>query len=65
GERPRLVAVNKIDAAPDTAGLEAWAIDHDVDLYRISAITGEGVDGLMHAVADEVERHERRAPDRR
>jgi GTP-binding protein len=63
--RPRLIAVNKVDALdPDAlAEITSWAGDAG-DVYLVSAITGEGLDGLLHAVADVVEEHVRRAPER-
>ncbi|HEX9643191.1 MAG TPA: GTPase ObgE [Acidimicrobiia bacterium] len=65
-DRPRLVAVNKIDAidVERLGDIRRWAEAATVALYEISAITGDGVDALLHAVADEVIRHERSAPDR-
>ena len=64
GQRSRLVAVNKSDIEPDIRGVQEWASRNDVDLFLISAISGDGVDALVHAIADEVQRHERQAPDR-
>jgi GTP-binding protein len=64
GSRPRLVALNKLDVEFNTTETLDWAKENDIDLHGISAISGEGVDVLMHAIADEVDRHERRAPDR-
>ena len=64
GSRPRLVVLNKTDVEPDVAEVERWANDERIDLHSISAISGDGVNTLMHAIADEVERHERRVPDR-
>ena len=62
--RPRVVVVNKIDAAADVAEITAWAARSALDTYLVSAVTGEGVESLMHAVADAVAEHEREAPDR-
>ncbi len=60
--RPRIVAVNKADLGPVGAG----AIEEQVDgpVHVVSAVTGEGLDGLMHAVADLVGEAERAAPER-
>ncbi len=60
--RPRIVAVNKADLGPVGAG----AIENQVDgpVHVVSAVTGEGLDGLMHAVADLVGEAERAAPER-
>jgi GTP-binding protein len=62
--RPEIVAVNKIDAVPDRRQLVAWAEQREERIYSISAVTGDGVDRLLHGIADEVERHERIAPER-
>ena len=62
--RPRLVAVNKRDALPDARDVLAWAESAGVTVYLISAVTGEGTEALMHAIADEVERTTRESPDR-
>lgn len=62
--RPRIVAVNKMDAVPDPAGIEAWAEESGGDVHLISAVDGEGLDRLMYAVADAVDLAVREAPDR-
>jgi GTP-binding protein len=62
--RPRLVALGKIDLVTDPAGPLAWAADRGMTIYPVSSVTGEGIERLMHAVADEVERHVREAPAR-
>ncbi len=62
--RPRVVVVNKIDAVADVAEITEWAARADLDTHLVSAVTGEGVESLMHAVADAVAEHEREAPDR-
>ncbi len=62
--RPRVVVVNKIDALADTDEITAWMAQADRDVHLVSAVTGEGIDALMHAVADAVAQHEREAPDR-
>jgi GTP-binding protein len=59
GARPRLVAVNKADVASADPGVAP-----DERVFSVSAVTGEGVDALMHAIADLVAQHEREAPDR-
>jgi GTP-binding protein len=58
------VVVNKIDAVADVAEIAEWGARSEFDVHAISAVTGEGVELLMHAVADAVARHEREAPDR-
>jgi GTP-binding protein len=60
--RPRIVALNKVDAVPDGSAPE---IDTDgAPLHRISGVTGQGVTELGHAIADAVAAAERAAPDR-
>jgi len=54
--RPRLVAVNKIDAVHDTGLDPSW--------FRISAVTGTGVAPLLHAIADNVETARQDTDDR-
>lgn len=62
--RPRLVAVNKQDVVDEADTIQEWAAREGVTVYPISAVTGEGTMTLMHAVADEVERHLRDTPER-
>ena len=57
-ERPRLVAVTKADLRiPDAVspGLRRAA----PGVTQISAVTGEGIEGLLHRIADAVDRSER------
>ena len=63
-ERPKIVALNKIDAIDDAAPYLEWAEREGFRLHPISAVTGEGVDELLHAIADLVAEAGRRAPDR-
>lgn len=65
GSRPRVVVCNKMDVEPEVADLEMWAREKGLQLHSISAISGDGVEALMHAIADEVELRERQVPDRR
>jgi len=53
--RPQLVLINKADL-----GLAG-----DVDALALSAMTGEGVNDALHAIADLVDQAEREAPIRR
>lgn len=62
--RPRLVAVNKQDVIDDADAIAAWSEQMGFFVYPVSAVTGEGTDLLMHAIADEVDRSEREMPDR-
>jgi GTPase len=55
--KPQLVAANKIDALdePDRLQrLERHLQERGVALYKISGVTGEGVDGLMEAAWREI-----------
>lgn len=56
-DRPRIVVANKIDA-PDTAEnverLRKKAQEDGVPFFAVSALTGEGMDGFIAAVASEV-----------
>lgn len=57
--RPRLVIVNKsdlVDVESPAKSLEA---------LQISAVTGDGVDDAIHAIADLVDEAERAAPERK
>ena len=56
-ERPQIVAVNKIDLQETQENLErieAAVAEAGYESYRISAVAGQGVDRLMHAVGDAV-----------
>jgi len=62
--RPVVVAVSKADlpgADEEAAGLESRL---DERVYLFSAVTGAGVDAVMHAVADAVDLADREAPER-
>jgi GTP-binding protein len=55
--KPQLVAANKIDALQDAAqvkALERRAKKEALRLYRISGVTGEGVDALLEAAWREI-----------
>ncbi len=57
--RPRIVAISKSELLGD-----AVAEVPRIATHRISALTGEGLDELMFAVAEAVDRAERAAPER-
>jgi GTP-binding protein len=63
-ERPRVIAVNKQDLSD--GGPEVQALEKVVGqpVFAISAITGAGIEPLLHAVADAVDLAVRRAPER-
>jgi GTP-binding protein len=56
-KKPVLVAASKMDVAnkDKLAKLRRYAKKHNLPLYPISAVTGEGVNKLTHAVAKKVE----------
>ena len=58
-ERPRVVAVSKMDLPEATAA--AQEID---DVFLFSSLTGEGVNELLFAIAAEVDSAERARPER-
>lgn len=62
--RRRLVALNKSDSVDSVDAYRQWAADLGIELHLISGITGEGVDAMLYAIAEEVEGHLREAPDR-
>jgi GTP-binding protein len=62
--RPYLVALAKTDTLDDLDEPLDWASQVGIELYAVSSVTGEGLDQLMFAIADEIERHVREAPDR-
>ena len=50
--KPTMVVATKMDAAdaPKVAKLERWCRQNDVDVIRISSVTGEGLEDLKHRV---------------
>jgi GTP-binding protein len=62
--RRRLVALNKTDALDDFDEYQEWADGLGIQLFRISGVTGDGLDPLLYALAEEIEQHVREAPDR-
>ncbi len=63
-QRPRVVALNKIDVFSDGSVESLSPGLKDIEFFSISAVTGEGVDELMYAVAEKVRGIERQGPDR-
>ena len=63
-QRPRLVAVNKTDVIADAAEIGRWAEERDLPVHLVSAVTGEGIDGLLYALSAAVEQTVREAPER-
>ncbi|NND02216.1 MAG: GTPase ObgE [Acidimicrobiia bacterium] len=62
--RPYLVSLSKTDTIDDVEEAMEWAERAGITLYPISSVTGDGLDQLMYAIADEVEEHVREAPER-
>ena len=56
--------VNKIDAVAERSDIEAWATDRGLEVHFISAVTGAGLIGLIHTIADRVDERVREAPER-
>ena len=62
--KPTIVVATKMDAAvpAKVKRLERWCRQNDLDMIKISSVTGEGLDELKHQVflklsaADEVRR---------
>jgi GTP-binding protein len=55
--KPQLVVANKMDAVADPAAvkqLERHVRKHDLPFFRISAVTGDGVDALLQAMWREI-----------
>jgi GTP-binding protein len=56
-EKPMIVVATKLDAAQDPeriAALERHAKDRGLPFYKISSVTGQGIDVLKRAMADAV-----------
>ena len=59
--RAEIVAVSKLDLGSVRSTVELLAAD-GVEPFVVSAVTGEGVEPLLHAIADAVDRAERDTP---
>jgi GTP-binding protein len=56
-EKPMIVVATKLDAAQDQeriSALEQHAAKHNLPFYKISSVTGEGIEALKRAMADAV-----------
>src|SRR5437868_2419267 len=62
--KPMIVAASKCDVANKTklAKLKKYAKSHSLELFPISAVTGEGVEKLKYAIAEKVEEVRRMTP---
>ena len=63
-DRPRVIAVNKIDLPDVEARIHAFAETARGPVHAVSAATGEGIEPLLHAVADAVDQAVRQTPER-
>ena len=54
--KPQLVAANKLDAVDDPERVTALAmrVGHELPFFRISAVTGDGVDALLEAAWQQI-----------
>lgn len=61
--KPMILAASKCDVANKTklAKLKRYAKSHGLELFPISAVTGEGVEKLKYAMAEKVEEVRRAA----
>ncbi len=63
-QRPRVIAVNKGDLPDVVPDVEVLEDEFGQRVFAISAITGSGIEPLLHAVADAVDLAVRQAPER-
>lgn len=61
---PQLVVLGKTDLVADNSVVRRVASEIGVPVHPVSAVTGEGVPELLHAIADLVDAAERVAPGR-
>jgi GTP-binding protein len=63
--KPMLVVASKLDATQDRVRLDAlraYCVARDLPFYAISSATGEGIPGLVRAMADALDRIPRLEP---
>ncbi|MDX1388493.1 MAG: GTPase ObgE [Acidobacteriota bacterium] len=65
--KPQIVVLTKSDVVPadSIAAVRAWAAKRDLACLVISAVTGDGIPELIHAVRDRLDRLPSPAPARR
>lgn len=61
--RPMVVALTKSDLPEVELDLD-WARERGFELSTVSALTGNGIDALVHRIGDAVESVDRQSPDR-
>jgi GTP-binding protein len=57
--KPRIVVATKLDATTDRSRLERlrdFCAEQGLEFHAISAVTGEGIRELVHAMADALDR---------
>lgn len=63
-ERRRIVVLNKVDALDDHDEYLRWAESEGIDLLLMSGVAGDGISAVLYALAEEIAKHIREAPDR-
>ncbi len=63
-ERPRVVAMNKSDLPGTAEAAVALSATLEEPVHTVSAVTGAGLEELLHRVADAVDLAEREEPER-
>ncbi len=62
--RPRVVAISKADLPEAKAAVETMTARLDEPVHAVSAVTGNGLNELLHSIADAVDTAMREAPER-
>lgn len=58
-ERPEIIVLNKIELLSDNENVERFKkeVDTESKIFEISAVTGEGIDELLYAIADTLDNY--------
>ena len=51
-EKPQIIIANKMDMAAAKKNIEVFKTKVDIPVYEVSALTGEGIDKALYALAD-------------